>query len=124
MGSSLTHSGNGEEAFTDAQGKEDYDEDLQQEEINPNDCYVRGSGYKDIPGEESNPDKGASTSEYDTYEYSVEMRRRRRMLQNPRSSRNLGAEMLSALTCLWSLELNPLVSLLVHGRPQLTAATS
>jgi hypothetical protein len=41
-------------------------------EINPDECYVRGSGYKDIPGDESNPDKGASTAEDDTNEYSVE----------------------------------------------------
>jgi hypothetical protein len=72
VGSSSTHSGNGESAFMDTQENDDYDEDLQQLEINPDDCYVRGSGYKDIPGEESNPDKGASTAEDDMNEYSVE----------------------------------------------------
>jgi hypothetical protein len=54
----------------------------------------------------------------------LRMRRRRiRMLQKPRSSGNLGAEMLSVPTGLWSLESTPLVSPLVHGRPRLTTAT-
>ena len=43
-GSSLTHSANGEDVFTDAQGQEDY------AEINPEDCYVRGSGYASVAG--------------------------------------------------------------------------
>ena len=33
---------------------------------------MRGSGYKDIPGEESNPNKGTNTDGDDTEEYSPE----------------------------------------------------
>ncbi|KAE8776994.1 hypothetical protein D1007_50275 [Hordeum vulgare] len=47
-------------------GEEDYDHG----EVNPDDFYVRGSGYASVPGAESNIDKG--TDEEDTHDYSPE----------------------------------------------------
>ena len=41
-------------------------------DINPDECYIKGSGYKDVPGEDSNPDKDADNDEDDTYEYCAE----------------------------------------------------
>ncbi|KAI4992525.1 hypothetical protein ZWY2020_057410 [Hordeum vulgare] len=64
--SSSTHSVNGADVFTDVQDQEDYDDG----EINPDEFYVRGSGYASVPRAESNPDKG--TNEEDTDEYSPE----------------------------------------------------
>lgn len=55
-GSSSTHSANGEDLFTNGQGQEDYDGEVNPE-VNPEDFYVRGTGYASVPGAESNPHK-------------------------------------------------------------------
>ena len=60
--SSSTHSAHEGDAFTDAQGQEDYDD-----ELNPDEYYMRGRGYSVPPGADSNPNMGTDGEDIEEY---------------------------------------------------------